>query len=85
MSEELYSIDLPDSITNIGDNAFEYCTSLTEVYVRSTVPPTLGSNVFDNNASGRRIFVPYESLNAYKTAPGWSDYASSIEEISEFE
>jgi hypothetical protein len=35
-------------------------------------------NMFDNNASGRKIYVPRASVNAYKLADGWSNYADSI-------
>ena len=35
--------------------------------------------MFYYNASGRKIYVPMESAEAYKSASYWSDYASSIE------
>jgi hypothetical protein len=35
--------------------------------------------MFYDNASGRKIYVPRASVDAYKTAYGWSDYGSSIE------
>ena len=34
--------------------------------------------MFYNNASGRKIYVPMESVEAYKSAQGWSDYADAI-------
>ena len=34
--------------------------------------------MFYNNASGRKIYVPTESVEAYKAAKYWSDYATSI-------
>jgi hypothetical protein len=37
-----------------------------------------GSNVFYNNASGRRIIVPIGSGKAYKTAEYWKEYANDI-------
>lgn len=77
--KSLTSIEIPNSVIWIGENAFYYCTSLTSVYVKATTPPKLGTNVFANNASGRKIYVPRASLNTYKTASGWSDYASVIE------
>ena len=73
----LTSIVIPGLVTSIGNNAFYGCTSLTAVYVDSTVPPTLGSNVF-LEAPITSIFVPAESIDTYKTAPYWSDYASII-------
>ena len=43
------------------------------------IPPTLGGIlVFQNNGSGRKIYVPVESLKAYKNAINWSEYSSSI-------
>jgi len=36
---------------------------------------------FYNNAGGRLFYVPAESVDTYKTAPGWSTYASYIRAI----
>lgn len=56
-----------------------------EVIVNAVIPPNLYPeqntgiyNQFENNAPGRKIKVPAKSLQAYKTAPGWSDYADDI-------
>ena len=72
------SVTIPASVIEIGRQAFESCTYLTEVIMEPTVPPILGYNVFTNTSSDLVIKVPAESLQAYKTAPGWSDYADSI-------
>ena len=80
----LTSVTIPDSVTEIGAHAFEYCTSLTSVYCKPTTPPSTLLDywgkwrTFYNNASGRKIYVPRASVNAYKTAEGWSDYADAI-------
>ena len=75
----LTSVNIGDSVTTIGNDAFCYCTSLKYVYCKATTPPALGnSNVFDYNASGRRIIVPIGSGEAYKTATYWSEYANVI-------
>ena len=34
--------------------------------------------MFYKNASGRKIYVPMESVEAYKSASGWSKYPSAI-------
>ena len=75
----LTSVNIPDSVTTIGEWAFFSCDSLTSVYCKATTPPVLGGTyVFDNNGSGRKIYVPTESVNAYKSAENWSEYASYI-------
>ena len=74
----LTSITIPDSITSIGGSAFSGCSSLTSVYCKAITPPTGGYNMFHNNASGRKIYVPTNSVNAYKSASDWSDYKSYI-------
>lgn len=80
----LISITIPASCTSIGWAICDDCTSLKEVIVNSVNPPSLwkSSNEqykqFNNNASGRLIKVPAGSVDAYKSAPGWSVYADSI-------
>ena len=74
----LTSITIPDSVTSIRDEAFSYCSSLTSVYCKAVTPPAGGYYMFDDNASGRKIYVPMESVEAYKSASYWSDYASDI-------
>ena len=74
----LTSITIPDSVTEIGSYAFSYCTSLKKVYCKPTTPPTGGSRMFSNNASGRNIYVPSNSVSAYKSASNWSNYSDKI-------
>ena len=76
--DSLTSVTIPDSVTSIGISAFGYCTSLKEVYCKPTTPPTAGNNIFYNNASGRKIYVPRNSVEAYKSAEYWSKYAEDI-------
>ena len=75
----LTSVTIPDSVTEIGQCAFDNCTSLTSVYCKATTPPSLGgTSVFDSNGSGRKIYVPAGSVNAYKSATNWFEYRSAI-------
>ena len=77
--DSLASVTIPDSVTEIGKSAFYYCESLTSVYCKATTPPSLGgSYVFDHNASSRTIYVPKNSVEAYKTTEYWSNYADYI-------
>lgn len=74
----LTSATIPDNIVSIGNSAFSGCSSLKEIYCKPTTPPTGGYNMFYNNASGRKIYVPTESVEAYKAASEWSAYADDI-------
>ena len=80
----LTSITIPDSVTELGLQAFYNCTSLTSVYCKPITPPTANLYdieewiAFEENAINRKIYVPAESVETYKTAEGWSNYASDI-------
>ncbi|MBR2367085.1 MAG: leucine-rich repeat domain-containing protein [Alistipes sp.] len=75
----LASVIIGDGVTTIGGSTFCGCNSLTSVYFKATTPPTLGdSYVFTFNADGRRLYVPVESVEAYKAAENWSYYAADI-------
>lgn len=70
-------------VTGIGNAAFHSCTNLQSVIVRTSTPPTLGSNVFYGSTCP--IYVPDASLEAYKTATNWNSYADRIHPLSEIE
>lgn len=69
--------------TNPG-HSFQYCSNLQSVTVRATTPPTIDTFFFDStpiaNGNGT-IYVPSASVNAYKSATGWSTYADRIQPI----
>ncbi|MBO5801888.1 MAG: leucine-rich repeat protein [Alistipes sp.] len=75
----LTSATIGNGVTSISYSAFSGCTSLTSVYCKSTTPPSGDSSMFNNNASERKIYVPRDSVEAYKSASGWGEYASYIE------
>ena len=81
----LINVTIGNNVATIAYNAFYGCSSLKSVYCKPTTPPTAhrGASsgawvVFNNNAKGRLIYVPRASVDAYKAADGWSDYADSI-------
>ncbi len=76
----LTSIDIPSGVTSIGNSAFWYCASLTSVTVNAITPPTLGANAF-YETNYLLIYVPSESVDTYKSATNWSNYASRIQPI----
>ena len=80
----LTSVTIGDSVTEIGDYAFLNCSRLTSVYCKPTTPPTGGEDMFKyyNNWEELpidcKIYVPRNSVSAYKSAQYWSEYASNI-------
>ena len=65
-------------MTSIDAFAFEGCSSLKKVYVKSQDCPSLSNYCFADNAPSRKIYVPYKVLDTYKTTDGWSKYANDI-------
>ena len=76
------NITIPSSVTRIGQSAFNGCWSLTSITVEATTPPTLGTNAFRSTDYNYPIYVPAESVDTYKAATNWSNYASRIQPIS---
>lgn len=72
------TIDLPAALESIGESAFSGCSNLATVTCLATTPPTLGENAFSNCADGLQILVPSGSVDAYKQASVWSEYADKI-------
>ena len=70
---------IPNSVTNIGSGAFDSCYNITSVTCLATIPPALGESVFIPYIAD--FYVPAQSVNAYKTASGWSTYSSRITAI----
>lgn len=80
----LTSIILPNSIISIGNNAFSNCSNLIECIFESVNPPTLGgTGVFASINAITKMFVPDESLDAYKTVTNWTAHSTRIFPISE--
>ena len=67
----LTSITIPNNVISIGNYAFNDCTSLKEVYCKPTTPPAGGYAMFYNNASGRIVFVPQDSIETYRSTMYW--------------
>lgn len=78
-------IDLPSTLTKIGANGFNSATNKSsgcEMICRATTPPTVEADGLLNN-NFTSIYVPDSSVNTYKSADGWSDYANIIKPISQ--
>lgn len=70
-------IEIPSTVTEIGEYCFAY-TGITTVICKPTTPPALGSGAFSSDTAGFTIKVPAASVAAYKAATNWSSYADYI-------
>ena len=77
----LACVDGLSNVISIGNYAFYYCTSLTKLVLSVSAPPQLGDSAF--NSTTTNIYVPDASLDTYRTATNWSNYASRIHPMSE--
>lgn len=80
-------ITIPSSLRQLGWSTFQYCSGLTSITCLATTPPNIfhpqgvtPDPFYDTNNCP--IYVPAESVNAYKSASGWSTYASRIQAIT---
>ena len=89
-NSNMRTLELPNTLTEIGWYSFDGCTSLTSITINATTPPTFvefagGTTTLDtlmNANSNVVIKVPSSALNAYRTAAHWSTYSSRIQAIS---
>ena len=73
----LTSIDIPNSVTSIEEYTFYNCSGLKSVTIGNSVT-SIGKRAFYGCESLTSIYVPCGTLDAYKNAEGWSNYASLI-------
>ena len=77
----LTSVVIPNSVTNIGDVAFADCTGLTSITCNSVVPPICGVSAFYEVNKSIPIYVPGNSVEAYKEAEVWKEFGENIQPI----
>lgn len=77
----LKSVNIGKGVTQILYNAFRNCTSMETFVIKAIVPPILGNDVFTNNLC--TIYVPNESVDAYKVAANWNKLATRIKPLSD--
>ena len=72
--------EIPSGVRRM-DYTFSGCTSLKEVTFLRTTPPSYNSTL-SSCSSLETIYVPDSAVSAYKTATGWSQFASNIKPLS---
>ena len=76
----LTAITIPEGVTSIGDSAFNGCGSLTSITSKAITPPSISSVTFYAVNKSTPVYVPAESVDAYKAADNWN-YFTNIQAI----
>lgn len=77
----LLSVVLSANTSELRSSAFSNCTSLTSITCKATTPPTIQSSTFQSVPPDCAIYVPADSVSAYKAATNWSTRADYIQAI----
>ena len=78
----LETVHLPNTVTSLGQRAFQYCRSLRSLTILSTTPPSIAANTtFSEVPADCAIYVPASAVATYQAASGWSDRAAYIQAI----
>lgn len=72
----LPNITLPASMDYIDQFAFSRCSNMEYITCLAVEPPTIRSTTFDYTSCP--VYVPCTSLDAYRSAPVWSDYGTRV-------
>ena len=79
-----FDLVLPASLTEVGKDVFT--SGLHSLTLNSVTPPTAAGTILCVNDTSKSneypIYVPASSLEAYKTATYWSEYADRYQAIS---
>lgn len=80
----LKHMTIPSKVSVITSGIWANCSSLESLTFLSVAPPDLGEYYADTfqNTNNCILYVPAESVNAYKAADGWKEYASRIMPIN---
>ena len=75
----LKQITIGSGITSIGNQVTVNSYSIQSITINATTPPTISESTWQSTTCP--IYVPAESVDAYKTATNWSALADRIQPI----
>ena len=84
LRQELTSVTIPNSVTNIGAHAFEGCSGLTSIISEAITPPTVGSYAFNSVNNQIPVFVPCGAVSAYRAVNSWNEFPDITEHYAQY-
>lgn len=75
--------EMGENIKSISDNAFTNCTALKTLIIKTVTPPSIYATTF-KNVTFDAIYVPDQSVEAYKAKTNWSALGDFIFPLSSY-
>lgn len=75
----LTSVTIGNSVTSIGFTAFYGCVGLVSIYLLNETPIDVNSWDFSFGNYDATLYVPQGSIEAYKAADVWKEFANIVE------
>ena len=72
----LTSITIPNSVKTIGGWGFCFCRSLFSIICEANTPPYCDHDCFGGIQRSIPVYVPANSINAYKDTKEWEDFTN---------
>ena len=72
------SVTIGSGLTSVGDDTFNYCTKLTSVCCFADTPPSSDGYAFHGIPGSATLYVPAQSLEAYKKNYYWGRFANIL-------
>ena len=75
----LSSVIISETVTDIGDGAFEGCGRLADVYCYAEQVPNTASNAFEESSfDAATLHVPATSIDAYRSTEPWGNFGNIV-------
>ncbi len=72
----LTTLTLGSGVVTIGKNAFLDCSGLNSITCEAVTPPVIEKPAFDGVDKAIPLYVPAESIEAYKAADYWKEFTN---------
>ena len=74
----LFGAVFPASLTSVKNNAFNFCTKMSQVYCLGAIPPMLDTSAFDSSLKSiSTLFVPEAAIATYSSS-SWNSYFKEV-------